>query len=113
VILGADRSATGTFVGSLAKFEPAELAGTVMQEAVLPVGVEQKAINYVSVGDTIPTQRRFAGVARTAAIQPGLSMNSTARSGNSLCASGLQGTLSAAQKFFSATATMVWVAASK
>ena len=33
VVLGAARSAVGTFGGSLADIEPAELAGIVMKEA--------------------------------------------------------------------------------
>jgi acetyl-CoA C-acetyltransferase len=59
VVLGAARSAIGTFGGSLADIEPAELAGTVMKEAVLRSGVDPKAINYVTVGNTIPTEGRF------------------------------------------------------
>jgi len=62
VVLGAARSAIGTFGGSLADIEPAELAGTVMKEAVKRSGVDPKAINYVTVGNTIPTESRFAYV---------------------------------------------------
>ena len=72
VVLGAARSAIGTFGGSLADIEPAELAGTVMKEAVERSGVDPKAINYVTVGNTIPTESRFAYVARVASIQAGL-----------------------------------------
>jgi len=71
VVLGAARSAIGTFGGSLAEIEPAELAGTVMKEAVRRSGVDPKAINYVTVGNTIPTEGRFPYVARVAAIQAG------------------------------------------
>lgn len=35
VVLGAARSAIGTFGGSLADIEPAELAGKVMKEGTL------------------------------------------------------------------------------
>ena len=59
VVLGAARSAIGTFNGSLADIEPAELAGMVMKEAVKRSGVDPKAINYVTVGNTIPTEARF------------------------------------------------------
>ena len=68
VILGAARSAIGTFGGSLADIEPSELAGTVMKEAVKRSGVDPKEINYVTVGNTIPTESRFAYVARVASI---------------------------------------------
>ena len=59
VVLGAARSAIGTFGGALAAMEPAELAGIVMKEAVKRSGVDPKAINYVTVGNTIPTEARF------------------------------------------------------
>ena len=46
VVLGAARSAIGTFCGSLADIEPAELAGSVMKEAVRRSGVDPKLINH-------------------------------------------------------------------
>ena len=97
VVLGIARSAIGTFGGSLADIEPAELAGTVMKEAVTLSGVDPKAINYVTVGNTIPTESRFPYVARVAAIQAGLPMDSVAMSVNRLCSSGLQGIITTAQ----------------
>ena len=97
VVLGAARSAIGTFGGALADIEPAELAGTVMKEAIKRSGVDPKAINYVTVGNTIPTESRFAYVARVAAIQAGLPMDSVAMSVNRLCSSGLQGIVTTAQ----------------
>ena len=97
VVLGAARSAFGTFNGSLADIEPAELAGTVMKEAVKRSGVDPKAINYVTVGNTIPTESRFPYVARVASIQAGLSMDSVAMAVNRLCSSGLQGIVTTAQ----------------
>jgi acetyl-CoA C-acetyltransferase len=97
VVLGAARSAIGTFNGSLADMEPAELAGLVMKEAVVRSGVDPKAINYVTVGNTIPTESRFAYVARVASIQAGLPMDSVAMSVNRLCSSGLQGIVTTAQ----------------
>ena len=97
VVLGIARSAIGTFAGSLADIEPAELAGTVMKEAIKRSGVDPKAINYVTVGNTIPTESRFAYVARVASIQAGLPMDSVAMSVNRLCSSGLQGIVTTAQ----------------
>ncbi len=97
VVLGAARSAIGTFGGALADMEPAELAGLVMKEAVKRSGVDPQAINYVTVGNTIPTESRFAYVARVASIQAGLPMDSVAMSVNRLCSSGLQGIVTTAQ----------------
>jgi acetyl-CoA C-acetyltransferase len=97
VVLGAARSAIGTFAGALADMEPAELAGTVMKAAVERSGVDPKSINYVTVGNVIPTESRFAYVARVAAIQAGLPMDSVAMAVNRLCSSGLQGIVTTAQ----------------
>ena len=97
VVLGAARSAIGTFSGSLSDIEPAELAGTVMKAAVERSGVDPKAIQYVTVGNTIPTESRFAYVARVASIQAGLPMESVAMAVNRLCSSGLQGIVTTAQ----------------
>jgi acetyl-CoA C-acetyltransferase len=97
VVLGAARSAIGTFGGSLSDIEPCELAGTVMKEAVTRSGVDPKAINYVTVGNTIPTESRFPYVARVASIQAGLSQDSVAMALNRLCSSGLQAIVTTAQ----------------
>jgi acetyl-CoA C-acetyltransferase len=97
VVLSAVRSAIGTFGGALADIEPAELAGSVMKAAVERSGVDPQAINYVTVGNTIPTESRFAYVARVASIQAGLPMDSVAMSVNRLCSSGLQGIVTTAQ----------------
>ena len=97
VVLSAVRSAIGSFGGSLSSFEPAELAGIVMKEAVARSGVEAERLKYVTVGNTIPTEVRFPYVARIASIQAGLPMDSVAMAVNRLCASGLQAVVSTAQ----------------
>ncbi|HKK56759.1 acetyl-CoA C-acyltransferase family protein [Marinobacter sp.] len=97
VVLSAVRSAIGTFGGGLSKIEPQELAGTVMKEAVSRSKVNADLINYVTVGNCIPTDSRFAYVARVAAIQAGLPMDSVAMAVNRLCSSGLQAIVSTAQ----------------
>ena len=98
VVLSAVRSAIGAFGGSLSSMEPAELAGQVMKEAVIRSGADPEKINYVTVGNCIPTESRYAYVARVAAIQAGLPMESVAMSVNRLCSSGLQGIVTTAQQ---------------
>ncbi|MBW7861936.1 MAG: acetyl-CoA C-acyltransferase family protein [Rhodocyclaceae bacterium] len=97
VVLSAVRSAVGAFGGSLSTMEPAELAGAVMKEAVGRSGVDPKQINYVTVGNCIPTESRYAYVARVASIQAGLPMDSVAMAVNRLCSSGLQGIVTTSQ----------------
>ncbi len=97
VVLSAARSAIGTFGGSLANMEPHELGGAVMKETIARAGVDPQQITYVTVGNCIPTDSRFAYVARVASIQAGLSMDSVAMAVNRLCASGLQAVVTTAQ----------------
>ena len=98
VVLSAVRSAIGTFNGSLSSFEPSELGGIVIKEAVTRSGVDPALINYVTVGNTIPTDSRYGYVARVASIQAGLPMESVAMSLNRLCSSGLQAIVTTAQQ---------------
>ncbi len=97
VVLSAVRSAIGAFNGSLSSLEPSELGGIVMKEAVARSGVDPALINYVTVGNTIPTDNRYAYVARVASIQAGLPMESVAMALNRLCSSGLQAIVTTAQ----------------
>jgi acetyl-CoA C-acetyltransferase len=98
VVLSAVRSAIGTFNGALSSFEPSELGGIVMKEAVTRSGVDPALINYVTVGNTIPTDSRYGYVARVASIQAGLPMESVAMALNRLCSSGLQAIVTTAQQ---------------
>jgi acetyl-CoA C-acetyltransferase len=97
VVLSAVRSAIGTFGGSLSDMEPSELAGIVMKESVARSGVDPQAINYVTVGNCIPTDSRYAYISRVASIQAGLPMESIAMQVSRLCSSGLQAIVTTAQ----------------
>jgi len=97
VVLSAVRSPIGAFGGSLADFEASELAGIVMKEAVARSGVDPKLISYVTVGNIIPTDSRYAYVSRVSAIQAGLPIESVAMGVSRLCGSGLQGIVTTAQ----------------
>lgn len=97
VVLSAVRSGIGAFGGGLSQIDPPELAGQVMREAIDRSGVDPQEINYVTVGNCIPTDSRFAYVARVAAIQAGLPPESVAMAVNRLCSSGLQAIVTSAQ----------------
>lgn len=97
VVLSAVRSAVGTFGGSLAGIEPAELAGQVVKAAIERAGVDPNQVTFAAVGNTIPTESRYAYVARVATIQGGMSMDSTAFAVNRLCGSSQQAIVNVAQ----------------
>ena len=69
VVLSAVRSAIGTFGGALSTMEPHELGGLVMKEAIARAAVDPQQINYVTVGNCVPTDWRYGYVARVASIQ--------------------------------------------
>ena len=97
VVLSAKRSAIGTFNGSLKSIEPAELAGQVLKSSIEASGVAADQFESVVVGNCIPTESRFPYVARVAAVQAGMSLDSTAMAVNRLCSSGLQAVVNSAQ----------------
>ncbi len=97
VVLSAVRSAVGTFNGTLAGMEPAELGGLVIKEAIARAGVDPKQVTFATVGNVVPTESRYPYVARVATIQGGMSMDSTTFAVNRLCGSAQQAVVSSAQ----------------
>jgi acetyl-CoA C-acetyltransferase len=97
VVLSAVRSAVGGFGGSLKDLEPAELGGLVVKEAIARAGVDPHQVSFAAVGNCIPTESRYAYVARVATIQGGMSMDSVAFAVNRLCGSAQQAVVSSAQ----------------
>ena len=97
VVLSAVRCAVGTFNGSLAGMEPADLGGLVIKEAIARSGVDPKAITFAAVGNVIPTEGRYAYVHRNATIQGGMTMESVAFQVNRLCGSAQQAVVNSAQ----------------
>ncbi len=98
VVVSAVRSAIGTFGGTLSGIEPADLGGIVMKAAIERAQIEADLIQYITVGNCIPTEARYAYVPRVASIQAGCSMNSVAMQVNRLCGSGLQAIVTSAQQ---------------
>ena len=97
VVLSAVRSAVGGFGGSLSSLEPSELGGMVMKEAIARSGADPALMNYVVVGNCVPTESRSPYVSRVASIQAGLPMSSVALTINRLCGSALQAVVSSSQ----------------
>ncbi|MBM3390776.1 MAG: acetyl-CoA C-acyltransferase family protein [Betaproteobacteria bacterium] len=97
VVLSAVRSAVGGFGGSLSGMEPAELGGLIVKESIARAGVDPNQVSFAAVGNCIPTESRYAYVARVASIQGGMPMSSVAFAVNRLCGSSQQAVVSAAQ----------------
>jgi acetyl-CoA C-acetyltransferase len=95
--LSGARTAIGTFGGSLKDQPVADLAAMVTREAVARAGVEPAAVGHVAFGNVIHTEPRDMYLARVAAVNGGLPVETPAVTVNRLCGSGLQAIVSAAQ----------------
>jgi len=96
-VVGAVRTAVGSFGGSL-KDEPlSSLATTVVRAVLDRSGVPPSEVGHVVLGNVIPTVPRDAYLSRVAAIEAGIPQETPAFNVNRLCGSGLQAIVSAAQ----------------
>ena len=97
VIVGAARTAIGTYGGTL-KDTPLTVLGTTAVRAALDrSGVDPKSVGHVVMGNVIPTEPRDAYLSRVSAIDAGIPQETPAFNVNRLCGSGLQAIISAAQ----------------
>src|SRR6266436_273492 len=97
LIVGAARTAIGTYGGALKEVPMTQLATTAVREALKRSGAEAASVGHVVMGNVIPTEPRDAYLARVAAIESGLPKEVPAFNVNRLCGSGLQAIVSAAQ----------------
>jgi acetyl-CoA C-acetyltransferase len=96
-IVSAVRTAIGTFGGSLKDVPPSELASRVTAEALRRSGVAPAEVGHVVFGQVIQTEPRDCYIARVAAVEGGIPVETPALTVNRLCGSGLQAIVSAAQ----------------
>ncbi|MET0547259.1 MAG: acetyl-CoA C-acyltransferase family protein [Caulobacterales bacterium] len=97
VIVGAARTAIGSFGGSLKDVPPAKLGAIVIGEAIKRAGLQPSDVQNVVMGQVIPSEPKDAYLARVSAIEAGIPVTTPALTLNRLCGSGLQAIVSAAQ----------------
>lgn len=97
VILGAARTAIGTFGGTLAGTPATHLGATVARAAMERAGVEGGQIGHVVFGNVINTEPRDMYLSRVAAMEAGVPDAVPAMNVNRLCGSGVQAIVSAVQ----------------
>ena len=96
-IVGAARTAIGTFGGALKDVPMSLLATTAVREALRRSGADPQRVGQLVMGNVIPTEPRDAYLSRIAAIDAGIPQEAPAFNVNRLCGSGLQAILLAAQ----------------
>jgi acetyl-CoA C-acetyltransferase len=96
VIVGAARTATGRFMGSLASVKAPQLGAVAIKEAVLRAGVKPSDVEEVIMGNVVG-----AGIgqnpARQAMLAAGIPDSVGATTINKVCGSGLKAAVFAAQ----------------
>jgi acetyl-CoA C-acetyltransferase len=96
-VVSANRTAIGSFGGSLKDIPPSELASRVTAEAVRRASVAPADIGHVVFGQVVQTEPRDMYISRVAAVYAGIPVETPALTVNRLCGSGLQAVVSAAQ----------------
>jgi acetyl-CoA C-acetyltransferase len=97
VVLSGVRTAIGSYGGSLKDKPPTELAADVVREAVKRATIKPEEVEHVVFGNACHTDTHDIYLARVAAVNGGLPVETPAFTLNRLCGSGLQAIVSAAQ----------------
>jgi len=100
VVLSGVRTAIGDYGGGLKDKPPTELGASVVREAVKRAGIQPADVEHVVFGNVIHTDVHDMYLARVAAINGGLPVETPALTLNRLCGSGLQAIVSAAQTIY-------------
>lgn len=96
VVVSGARTPIGGFGGSLKDMPPSELAAKCVREAVARAAIEPQSVGHVVFGNIIHTDAHDHYLARVAAINGGLPVETPALTLNRLCGSGLQAIITAA-----------------
>jgi acetyl-CoA C-acetyltransferase len=95
-VVGAVRTAIGTFGGSLKDVPLTDLATVVIRAVIKQCNMPVEQIGHVVMGNVIPTEPRDAYLSRVASLIAGIPKEVPAFNVNRLCGSGLQAIISAA-----------------
>jgi len=96
-VVGAARTAIGTFGGALKDVPLADIATLAVKTALERSGAAPASVGHLAMGTVIPTEARDAYLGRVAALNAGLPKETPAFNVNRLCGSGLQAIVSASQ----------------
>jgi len=96
VIVGAARTAIGSFGGGLSKLSAVEMGTAAAKEAIKRSGVKPELVEEAIIGNVIQAGLG-QNVARQIAINAGLDISSSALTINKVCGSGLRAVSLAAQ----------------
>lgn len=93
-IVGAKRSAIGSFMGALATLHPADFSSQVLRSMLENSKIDYASIDEVLVGNVLSAGLK-QGLARQISIESGLSSSIPASSINMVCGSGMKTVMNA------------------
>jgi len=96
VIVGAARTAIGTYGGALKDVTACELGAIAVKEAFARAGVAPEQAGQIVFGNVLHTEARDMYVSRVVGVNAGMAKESAALTLNRLCGSGLQAIVTAA-----------------
>ena len=96
VIVGAARTAIGSFGGALKNHSACDLGALVVKEAFDRAGLNAAQAGQIVMGNVLHSEARDMYVSRVVGLQAGMSKGSSALTLNRLCGSGLQAIVTAA-----------------
>ncbi len=88
-VVGAKRSAIGSFMGTLSTLHPADFGSQVLKALIKESGINVEDINEVLVGNILPAGLK-QGVARQISIASGIPSSVPAYGVNMVCGSGMK-----------------------
>jgi acetyl-CoA C-acetyltransferase len=97
VVVGAARTAIGTYGGSLKDVPMTRLGAIAVRAALERSGAQPAQVGHVVMGNVIPTDPTDAYIGRVSAIDAGIPKEVPSFHLNRQCGSGLQAIISAAQ----------------
>ncbi len=105
-IVGAKRSAIGSFLGSLKSIHPADLGGQVLRQTMECSNISFDSVDEVIVGNVLPAGLG-QGLSRQVSIKAGFPNQVTAYSLNMVCGSGMKSVMNAYSSIKSGLANVV------
>lgn len=96
VIVGACRTAIGSFMGALSSVPAPRLGAVVVEEAIRRAGIKKEDVDEVIMGNVLPAGEGQAP-ARQSALYAGLPESVECMTINKVCGSGLKAVMLAAQ----------------
>ncbi|MGL5190345.1 MAG: acetyl-CoA C-acetyltransferase [Cetobacterium sp.] len=105
-IVTAKRTPIGSFLGSLGKVSPSDLAGEVIKNIIAETKIDPNDLDEVIIGNVL-SAGQGQGVARQSAIKGGVPHSIPAYSLNIICGSGMKAVMSAYQIIKSEEADLI------